>query len=528
MGRRTNEQVLLDLVPEGGSIGNRTLIHALQRDRGWSEEKYWHVRQKLIDHGFLVTGRGRGGSVRRAERLSVDPPDDLFTGDLGPEVEPEVEVEVEVTESPESGVEPSPFPVLKHVCFMGWKSFRDATLYIDPLTVLIGTNASGKSNALDGLLFLNRTALGKDLAAALAGDPSLSAVRGGVEWAAIQGASQFTIEVVVKGEEERTEYLYRITIDTQPRVQLAYESLRRVRRRAGRSESPYETELIETERPSPDSPSITARLSTGTRKESHRSASLLSQLAGQLVGLRLPQEVVAGISAVSRALRSIFILDPIPSLMRAYSSFSENLRSDAANVAGVLAALPEDQKRDVEATLTEYIRELPERDVRKVWAEPVGRFKTDAMLYCEEAWIPSGSPTTVDARGMSDGTLRMLAILTALLTRPEGSILVIEEVDNGLHPSRSELLLRMLRELGEKRRIDVLVTTHNPALLDALGPEMVPFVVVAHRDPSTGESRLTLLEEIEMLPKLMAGGSLGTLSAQGQIERTLEEEALES
>jgi predicted ATPase len=231
------------------------------------------------------------------------------------------------------------------------------------------------------------------------------------------------------------------------------------------------------------------------------------------------------VAAVSKALRGIFVLDPIPSAMRAFSPFSESLRGDAANIAGVLAALPKDQRREVEATLTRYIKELPERDVRRVWAESVGRFKTDAMLYCEEAWVPGGSTTTVDARGMSDGTLRMLGILTALLTRPEGSVLVIEEVDNGLHPSRSELLVRMLRELGERRRIDVLVTTHNPALLDALGPAMVPFVVVAHRDPETGESRLSLLEEIGALPKLMAGGSLGTLSARGQIEQTLEQEA---
>lgn len=36
----------------------------------------------------------------------------------------------------------------KQITFENWKSFRHATLYIDPLTVLIGTNASGKSNAL--------------------------------------------------------------------------------------------------------------------------------------------------------------------------------------------------------------------------------------------------------------------------------------------------------------------------------------------------------------------------------------------
>jgi hypothetical protein len=79
----------------------------------------------------------------------------------------------------------------------------------------------------------------------------------------------------------------------------------------------------------------------------------------------------------------------------------------------------------------------------------------------------------------------------------------------------------MLREIGKQRQIDILVTTHNPALLDALGPEMVPFVVVAHRDQQTGESKLTLLEDIETLPKLMASGPLGKLTANGAIEKSL-------
>ncbi|MFO0755394.1 MAG: ATP-binding protein [Byssovorax sp.] len=506
MARRTDEQILLDLVPSDRPVGNTVLRRQLA---AWSEEKYWRVRDQLIDKGLLAAGRGYGGSVRRTGERAAPAPEtgEADTGGAPPDSTP-----IPAEES---------IAALKHIRFLDWKSFHDATLYLDPLTVLIGANASGKSNALDGLQFLNRTALGKELGVALGGDPTLSPLRGGVEWASIQGTSRFTLEVSIRAEEPRTEYVYAITVDTQPRVQLAGESLKRIRRRKQTDANPYELNLLTTDRAAQDSPSITARLyngKSGTRKDGLRSASLLSQL----VGLPLPQEVVTGLNAVSKVLRNIFILDPIPSGMRGYSPFAESLRTDAANTAGVLAALSEPQKAKVEATLTRYIRDLPERDVRKVWAEPVGRFRTDAMLYCEEAWVRGGPSTTIDARGMSDGTLRMLAILTALLTRPEGSVLVIEEVDNGLHPSRSHLLLRMLREVGEARKIDVLVTTHNPALLDALGPTMVPFVLVAHRDSETGESLLTLLEDIENLPKLMAGGSLGTLSARGQIEQSLD------
>jgi predicted ATPase len=226
------------------------------------------------------------------------------------------------------------------------------------------------------------------------------------------------------------------------------------------------------------------------------------------------------INKFSSELRSILIINPLPDRMRDYSKLSENLESDASNIAGVLAALPDEKKLEVESTLSHYLEHFPEGDIKKIWAEKVGRLGTDAMLYCQEEWQP-GQITEIDARSMSDGTLRLLGILTALLTRPEGSLIVIEEIDNGLHPSRAELLVKILREIGTKRKIDLLITTHNPALLDALGPEIIPFVTVVHRDAETGESKLTLLEDIENLPKLLATGSLGQLATKGTIEKTL-------
>jgi predicted ATPase len=207
--------------------------------------------------------------------------------------------------------------------------------------------------------------------------------------------------------------------------------------------------------------------------------------------------------------------------MRGYSSLSEKMEPDARNIAGVIAALPKEKQQEIEGVLTRYASQLPERDIRRVYAETVGKFKTDAMLYCEEHWRDDIEPPTVDARGMSDGTLRFLAILTALLTRPKSSLLVVEEVDNGLHPSRARLLLEVLQNVGKQRGVDVLVTTHNPALLDAMGSKMVPFITVAHRDPVSGVSVLTLMEDIVQLPKLLAQGQIGRLSSEGLIEKTL-------
>ena len=92
--------------------------------------------------------------------------------------------------------------MLKEVKLHNWKSFEQATLFIDPLTIIIGTNASGKSNTLDALLFLQRVASGVGIFQAINGDVSLSSIRGGMEWICRKPANEFTIELTLGGETE--------------------------------------------------------------------------------------------------------------------------------------------------------------------------------------------------------------------------------------------------------------------------------------------------------------------------------------
>jgi len=81
----------------------------------------------------------------------------------------------------------------------------------------------------------------------------------------------------------------------------------------------------------------------------------------------------------------------------------------------------------------------------------------------------------------------------------------------------------MLKDIGKQRNIDILITTHNPALMDELGIEMIPFIQVIHRSNEKGTSVITLLEDLKNLPKLLAHGSLGTLTSKGEIEKSISE-----
>lgn len=412
-----------------------------------------------------------------------------------------------------------------------WKSIEEATVNIDALTVVIGTNSSGKSNLLDALLFLNRIASGTMLTAALQGDTAVPPLRGAVEWAARKPGNRFALSVTFRAG-DAFDFVYKIECSTlNNRCEILSEQLERIRFRLGkdgkRSRNSTRIRLFWTDAVTEGAHSIVARLYNekgGTARQLSRTNAILFQLVGQKSRI----EIQEGVDFLTMALRSIFILDPIPSHMRGFSPLSDRLEPDAGNIAGVLAALPSEVRIVIERTLTRYASELPERDIARVYAETVGKFNTDAMLYCEENFDERSKPFVVDARGMSDGTLRFLAILTALLTRPKSSLLVIEEVDNGLHPSRSHLLLGMLRDIGAQREVDVMVTTHNPALLDEMGTSMVPFITVAHRDVKTGATVLTLLEEIEQLPKLLAQGPVGKLSSKGLIEKALQSQADES
>ena len=123
----------------------------------------------------------------------------------------------------------------------------------------------------------------------------------------------------------------------------------------------------------------------------------------------------------------------------------------------------------------------------------------------------------MDARSMSDGTLRFVAIVTALLTGKPNSLLVIEEIDNGLHPSRAGELVRVLKKLGSERHIDLLCTTHNPVLIDTLGVEMIPFISFVSRSKTDGTSIIEPVEDCHNLMKLMANYSVGELMTNDKL-----------
>lgn len=403
--------------------------------------------------------------------------------------------------------------MLKEIKLYGWKSFEEAQLFLDPLTVLIGLNASGKSNALDALQFLQRSVVHRDLYTALAGEGGYqSGIRGGLEWVALRGRDTFKIETRFGTADPNLDYHYSLEVSIIRQnpisVQIKSESLSAIWKRK-RADDRWQKLFWTDDMAGIKNPIVTVRLANrrGVPVDLSSSTSALSQLRL----LNQKEEIKKAVELVALTLENIFILDPIPQNARGFSQIESKLRADGSNLAGVIASMEPNKKEQIENVISQYAQKLPEREIERVWVESVGRLNTDVMLYCEEEILP-GRLETVDARGLSDGTIRFLIVLTAILTRPYGSLLVIEEIDNGIHPSRAKLLLNILRTEGEKVGVDILVTTHNPAFLDQLIPKLLPFVMLVHRDTETGSSKITPLEDAEKLHFLMGKGSLGDIA----------------
>src|SRR5438270_3107326 len=117
-------------------------------------------------------------------------------------------------------MEPS---VVEAVRLTSFKSFANAVLPLDELTLVVGRNGSGKSNALDGLWVLSRLASGEDVRDALDGGRGGPTVRGGAAGCAPFGESRFSLGCTVTTGRHRVRL--DLTVQVEPVVQIVSERL---------------------------------------------------------------------------------------------------------------------------------------------------------------------------------------------------------------------------------------------------------------------------------------------------------------
>jgi hypothetical protein len=213
-----------------------------------------------------------------------------------------------------------------------------------------------------------------------------------------------------------------------------------------------------------------------------------------------------------QAFDSPFIFDPNPKLMRQYEQIGSNtFAKNGANLSAVLyemSCTPTKEYGDSLERLLNWIKQLPN--------EPYQKFDFDVTKYNSVMFgLMNNEGNSIGANLLSDGTLRSLAILTLLERGLDTQPIIIEEFDNGLHPSRIKELIVAIDDCCQRLPIRVMVTTHNPATLNALTPKQLEGVVLC-----TGD-KLIKLYDLPRYPELLESGQLGDLVTSRVIEQYL-------
>ena len=415
-----------------------------------------------------------------------------------------------------------------------FKNFADASLNLfEPLTVLLGRNGAGKTNLIEGIELLSALARGAPLNEITdVGREGLFQVRGGLRSCVRFGADCVRLRfhrasIRFDGRNQPVDYYIEISSYGKHGVQFSKERLT-VGDRAFFEASQSARELLEVRYDNFSPGKNPSCQVSATRSVLSRYEEIVRGSRAKRTKLRKSESTVDG---VRRYLRRSYIFDPQPKAMREYERAESNpqLLRGGDNLSAVLYALKngDDKQQSALMRITDTIRQIPEEPFVEInFAETT---LGDVMLgFVSNSGGGANGGPLIDARLLSDGTLRMLAVVTAMETVPEHSRIIIEEFDNGLHPSRAKLLVQKLTDAAERRTLNILVTTHNPAFMNAVDERKLDSVLLCHRDESLHASQVTRLGDLDIARTLALRGGLGDFVTTGKLEKYVTPEFTEN
>lgn len=349
--------------------------------------------------------------------------------------------------------------------FKNFKNFEYAEIDLSkPMTLLIGRNGSGKSNVIEGVELLAELINGRKVH----------------EISDVERGGEFEIRGSLKG-------CFKQGSDS---FQLGFKEKVKNREENEKEEIAYYRMQINLK------PSIHIQDGTGT--------------------VTAPFSVIGIATYLSDKYNKVYAYDIYPRLMHQYSPIGLNqLSRNGENISSILYYLKQNSP-DILEKILERIKQLPEEEFVKFHF--IETSDNSDVLFALK--YPNGE--IISAKLLSDGTLRALAILTALETVPEGSRIIIEEIDNGVHASRVHVLIEAIWDASVRRNLNTLITTHNPATLDSLNHEQLECVVVCHYDKQSQSAKLTPFFELPRVDVLLQKGKLGGLVTRNVIERYLD------
>jgi predicted ATPase len=334
--------------------------------------------------------------------------------------------------------------MLRRLSLKGFKAYGDGDVPLRPFTVLIGPNGAGKTTLLEAIDVLGRLVTGSikellDVKGWEYGDlPHLRAATSELsitsEHALGERTLVWTLALGARRRPGIRSELVEVTVPLpgDPRRRLLVRQLARRGRKMSRVDTKGETESI--------TQTLTSSWLSAIGTEDVHRFPLLLQLA-----------------TWARGVRGYFFLDPIRLRSPSRGEGSE-LGVHGESLAPFLARLRE---RDREAFIRVQDR-VKKHYPRLVELHPVRRGYGWTYLEVTERW--NGETARFNARQVSDGLLRLVAVAAMHELPSAPSVLLLDEIENGLHPHLLGGFVKMLQELVKSSAgaTQVILTTHSP------------------------------------------------------------------
>lgn len=357
---------------------------------------------------------------------------------------------------------------------------------IQPVTVLVGPNAAGKSNVVDVLKFL-RDMVVEGLDHAISKRGGITTIRQHSRTKPYQISFKLCFSDNFEDEKSRTAS-YEITISS-----LIAGNYRVEREAAIWFEEEYDF----------DEESNSLTMVAINRHSMQRSADGSLSIDGKKTKSTLPADQVAlGLRILQRIDA---IASPIANFVRAFrfsTIFPNTLRdpkkpdSDAAlkesgeNWASILKALKRTQRGRQELERIKEMMQVVMPAIQDIHVKAVGGYLVP-QIRVAEAGAKSAAGYDLDPSQLSDGTLRVLGILLALYQNPAPKFVAIEEPEQTVHPGLLPMLAEAFHEVSE--RTQLFVTSHSPHLIEFFAPEEIRVAV-----QEDGETRVTPIKSAQL------------------------------
>jgi predicted ATPase len=147
------------------------------------------------------------------------------------------------------------------------------------------------------------------------------------------------------------------------------------------------------------------------------------------------------------------------------------LPSDGEGLSSVLAGFLVDDASRFQRIAEQLKQIVPQ--VENLRIQRVRVADVQVQVGYEILFDMTGAPG-VPAAAVSDGTLLTLGMLTVLNTPDAPQLVLIDDLERGLHPKAQADLMHQLRQIQENRPdLQIIATSHSPYLLDSLAAEEV-------------------------------------------------------